>query len=149
MDLSKMRARTKVRKIAGQDVTRQDRSSKAFAKAQSTAKDSPYAGESGVDVEGNQPRPRLDRPARASGGRVNRAEGGSVDITKAATALAVPSLSAAMRRAERTPSASQSTDGAARGAGMSGSSSAESEGEMLNERKKGGRVGFFKNKKKG
>lgn len=78
MDLSKMRARMKVRKIAGQDVARQDRSSKAFAKAQASAKGAPYAGESGVDVEGNKPRPRLDRPARASGGRVCKAEGGSI-----------------------------------------------------------------------
>lgn len=76
MDLSKMRERTKLRKIAGQDVPRQNRTSKAFAKAESAAKNAPYAGESGIDVEGNKPRPRLDRPARASGGRVCRADGG-------------------------------------------------------------------------
>lgn len=76
MDLSKMRARMKVRKVAGQQVARQDRTSKAFAKAQAEAKGAPYAGESGIDVEGNKPRPRLDRPARASGGRVCKADGG-------------------------------------------------------------------------
>lgn len=78
MDLSKMRARTKMRTVAGHSIARQNRTSKAFAKAEAEAKNAPYAGESGIDVEGNKPKPRLDRPARASGGRVCRADGGAI-----------------------------------------------------------------------
>lgn len=90
MDLSKMRARTKMRTVAGHSIARQNQTSKAFTKAEAEAKNAPYAGESGIDVEGNKPKPRLDRPARASGGRVCRADGGvtlSEDSKKMAAKL--------------------------------------------------------------
>lgn len=71
MKLSKMRAETMERKLAGASIPRQDRTSKAFQEAMAKAKGAGYAGEEKEigEIDGGAAKPRLDRPARKMGGR--------------------------------------------------------------------------------
>lgn len=73
MKLSKLRHATATRHLAGTSVPRQNTTSFGMRAAMKKG-GSGYAGE---EVEGGSARPRLDRPGRARGGRVNRADGGS------------------------------------------------------------------------
>lgn len=74
MKLSKLRAHTSTRMVAGQSVPRQNTTSFGMRHAMKVG-GSKYAGDSG-EVEGAAARPRLDRPGRARGGRVCKADGG-------------------------------------------------------------------------
>jgi hypothetical protein len=83
MKLSKLRAETMERKVAGTSIPRQDRTSKAFAAAQKVAKKAGFAGEEKEigEIEGGVAKPRLDRPGRKAGGRVDAncyADGGAI-----------------------------------------------------------------------
>ncbi len=71
MKLSKMRAETMERNLAGATIPRQDRTSKAFREAMAKAKGAGYAGEEREigEIEGGVAKPRLDRPGRKMGGR--------------------------------------------------------------------------------
>lgn len=74
MKLSKLRASTKMRHLAGTEIPRQNTTSVGMRNAMKKAGNA-FAGESGA-VEGSPAKMRLDR-ARARGGRVCREDGGS------------------------------------------------------------------------
>lgn len=65
MKLSKLKARTMMRSVGGCTVPRQNSTSVGMRAAMKAS------GGSCGEVEGGASRPRLDRPARASGGRVH------------------------------------------------------------------------------
>jgi hypothetical protein len=71
MKLSKLKAETMERNVAGASIPRQDRTSKAFREAKSKAKGAGWAGEEREigEIEGGVAKPRLDRPGRKMGGR--------------------------------------------------------------------------------
>ena len=74
MKLSKLKAATATRHLAGASIPRQNATSFGMRNAMKKAGNTGYAGESG-EVEGSPAKVRLDR-ARRHGGRVNRADGG-------------------------------------------------------------------------
>lgn len=76
MKLSKLRASTSTRHLAGATIPRQNTTSFGMRHALKKG-GTRYAGESG-EVEGNAARPRLDRPGRKAGGRVCKEEGGRI-----------------------------------------------------------------------
>lgn len=78
MQLSKLRARTSTRKLAGVSIPRENRTSGAFKKASAAAGHAPDAG---VADGSSSARMRTDRPGRARGGRVKR-EGGGATISE-------------------------------------------------------------------
>lgn len=69
MKLSKLKAKTTMRTVAGTTMPRQNRTSGAFRKALAASRSAPTAGVSGeVGVDGQAAKPRLDRKGRRGGG---------------------------------------------------------------------------------
>ena len=83
MKLSKVKAGTATRRLAGVDIPRQDTTSFGMRAALKKG-GSRYAGESGEvasHVDGSPAKARLDRPARKAGGRICKEDGGPIKDT--------------------------------------------------------------------